>query len=104
VENGVEWRNDRCNDHAPYLLRIDLLERKQIPKKNAILIDGPFLLRGQPPMHDELVVGIINSEDGVCVSQVNGQKHVLFPTDDIAAVNLFNIAAVFVRSLKRQAG
>src|SRR5262245_55965239 len=102
MENGIERRNNRCNNHAAYLLRIDLFERKQISKKNAVLIDCPLLLRGQPPMHDQLIVGIINAEDSVCISQVNGQKHVLFPSDDIAAVNFFNIAALDRKSVVQE--
>src|SRR5207237_1136597 len=78
VQDGVQRRHDRCNNHFPNFLRIDLFESKEIPQQDAEFVDSPVLLRRQTPMHDK-PLAVVNTENGIRIAEINCQEHLLSP-------------------------
>ena len=71
VQHRVQRRHNGSNDDPLNLLRVDLLQREEIPEQNSVLIHGSVFLRGQPPVHHK-TVAVIDTEHGIGVAEIDG--------------------------------
>src|SRR5581483_878237 len=80
AQRRIQWRNDRGNNDAVNLLRLEPLHGEQVTKKHTVFVDGLRSKSRDPPIGNQLVVTSAgrfrkDAQDCVGVPDIEDKKH-----------------------------